>query len=523
MNVTLYKYANLDSWIEDISIGLPHLGYRFFKQRNGVFAYQEKIPTKLKGVEQADGFLIVREPLGLGEWALGIKDHRKYFDSVTGDAIKQSEQVLFGGDPQKYPRPLERIKACARLGAKLGEVLNGLEGESLAPDSFERKVHEKNHLVTRSGETPINPSIGRLLKFNGFLKCPTNLELIILADEPGNSVVRQYAGNMERGFRNYGFQGKVISQIFDVGLRMPQKNLSKHSVGLIALSGNRGSALNPKELAVMEHMDKCGVPYRMFSMNNSELFWSSLDQVGALVMLAGGIPYRMNFNWPEGRPIYSVGVDVGHPLHVGDSKLAVSLMAPDGEHLNTFVCAQKRDETADQKSLFHMLRETSSLAKEHAGTQQVEFLVLRDGRRNPGESLRGYLNNLSSQMTLVDVSKRVNAYAYSPASFVPGSCGDVLHFNQVGATLAITAPSATSAQIPMLRKIRIDKGWDGLQLGREKVAEVICSMAFSPALGFKPHGNPGPVYWADGAASISSANCHFRGIPNIFHPQTITN
>ena len=175
MNVTLYKYTNLNSWIEDISIGLPHLGYRFLKQRNGVFAYQEKILTKLKGVEQADGFLIVREPLGLGEWALGIKDHRKYFDSVTGDAIKQSEQVLFGGNPQKYPRPFERIKACARLGAKLGEVLDGFTGESLAPDSFERKVHEKNHLVTKSGEAPINPSIGRLLKFNGFLKYPTNL------------------------------------------------------------------------------------------------------------------------------------------------------------------------------------------------------------------------------------------------------------------------------------------------------------------------------------------------------------
>jgi len=118
-------------------------------------------------------------------------------------------------------------------------------------------------------------------------------------------------------------------------------------------------------------------------------------------------------------------------------------------------------------------------------------------------------------MTLVDVSKRVNAYAYSPSSFAPGSCGDVLHFNKGEATLAITAPSATVAQIPMLRKIRIDKGWDGLQLGREKVAEVVCSMAFSPALGFKPHGNPGPVYWADGAASISSENCHFRGIKQI--------
>ena len=193
-------------------------------------------------------------------------------------------------------------------------MLDGFTGESLAPDSFERKVHEKNHLVTKSGEAPINPSIGRLLKFNGFLKCPTNLELIILADEPDNSVVRQYAANIERGFRNYGFQGKVISQSFDAGLRMPQKNLSKHSVGLIALSGNRGSALHPKELAVMEHLDRCGVPYRMFSMNNSELFWSSLDQVGDWQMLAGGIPYRMNFNWPKGRPIYSVGVMLGIPF-----------------------------------------------------------------------------------------------------------------------------------------------------------------------------------------------------------------
>ena len=97
MIITLHKYRFNNSWLGDLSVALNLLSLKVLRQRNGIFAYEEKIPTKLKGVEQADGFLIVREPLGLGEWALGIKDHRKYFDSVTGDAIKQSEQVLFGG------------------------------------------------------------------------------------------------------------------------------------------------------------------------------------------------------------------------------------------------------------------------------------------------------------------------------------------------------------------------------------------------------------------------------------------
>ena len=98
---------------------------------------------------------------------------------------------------------------------------------------------------------------------------------------------------------------------------------------------------------------------------------------------------------------------------------------------------------------------------------------------------------------------------------MPGCAGDVLYFGDEKVPLAVTAPSATSMQIPTVRKIRVDRGWDGLGLGIEKVTEVICAMAYSPALGLKPHGNPGPVYWADGAASISPDNCHFRGIKEI--------
>ncbi|MDC3284691.1 hypothetical protein OAV01_05400 [Opitutales bacterium] len=515
MRVTLYQCKNFDYWQHDLEAALIKLGFNVSFLRSGIFAYHKKTSTKVRGIEQADGFQLIREPIGVSSWALGIKDHRKYFESKTGDAVKQSEQVLFGGNPQKYPIPIERVKACVELGAQLGEVLEGFSADSILPDSFESAVHQRNHFILGNGQVPIEANIGRLLKFNGFLEKPECCELTLLADDPNDSIVLKYANNLERGLRNYGLKGSVTSKSFDVGLSMSKENLSSGKVCLLALSGSRGTSLEPKELAVMDHLDGCEVPYRMFSINNPELFWSSLDQVGVLAMLAGGIPYRMNLNWPANRLIYSVGVDLGHPLHAGDSRLAVSLMAPDGQHINTFVRSQKRDETADSENLFRMLRETSSLAKEHAGKRSIEFLVLRDGRRNAGESLRGYLDNLSPHMTLVDVSKRVNAYAYSPSSFAPGVCGDVLHFNKGGATLAITAPSVTGAQIPMLRKIRIDNGWDGLQLGREKVAEVICSLAFSPALGFKPHGNPGPVYWADGAASISDQNCLFRGIAEI--------
>jgi hypothetical protein len=176
---------------------------------------------------------------------------------------------------------------------------------------------------------------------------------------------------------------------------------------------------------------------------------------------------------------------------------------------------QERDETADARNLDRMLRQVAGLAMKHGDTKHPDFLVLRDGRRNPGETLHGYRNALSPRLSLVDVSKRVNAYAYSASTLAPAMAGDVLFMGTQGTPLAVTAPAVTKMQIPTMRKIRIDSSWDGLGLGAAKVAEIVCGSSYSPALGLKPHGNPGPIYWADGAASVSPDNCHFRGIPLI--------
>ena len=147
MNTTLYKYKKLETWIEDLSIALGELGFRFLKQREGIFAYQNLTSTTLKGIEQSDGFMIVREPIGKGEWALGIKDHRKYFETGTHEPVKKSEQVLFNGAPAKYPRPAQRVRACAELGAKLAEVLPDFSNDPLIADDFEKGVYQKSNLI----------------------------------------------------------------------------------------------------------------------------------------------------------------------------------------------------------------------------------------------------------------------------------------------------------------------------------------------------------------------------------------
>ena len=515
MNTTLYKYRKLASWLEDLSTALSGLGYKVEKQRNGIFAFPKLEPTILNGIERADGFMIVREPMGRGDWVLGIKDHRKYFDAGVGKPVRQSEQVLFNGAPAKYPRPVERVRACTELGKELATVLPAFSTESLIPDTFEKGAYQKSDFIFCNGVLPVDPSIGRLLKFNGFCNAPKNFKILVLADDLTNSIVQTYAGNIEKGIRNYGISGMVDLMSFQDAAALGQKDFPIGTVGLVALSGSRGDTLDENELLVMNHLDSFDAPYRMFSLKNPQLFWSSLDQVGTLAMLAGGAPYRLNFNWPEDRQVYSIGVDLGHPLHYGPSVLAVSLIAPDGEHLNTFTRVQKRDETADAKNLFEMLGESSRLAQMHASSGNPEFLVLRDGRRNPGEDINAYRKALTKSMTLVDVSKRVNAYVYDSGSSMPGGAGDVLYFGNEQIPLAVTAPAVTSMQIPTVRKIRVDQGWDGIGLGIEKVTEAICSMAYTPALGLKPHGNPGPIYWADGAASVSKENCHFRGIPQI--------
>ena len=516
MKTTLFQYDSLDTWLDDLPGALGSLGYSVRQERRGLFAYEKTVPTNLEGVVRADGFLVVREPLEQGECALGVKDHRKYFLESSGEPVRRPEQVLFAGSPPAYPAPHERVRASAALGEELGGILPGFADSPVEPGAVALGVHEKTMLVPGGGRAvPAKAKIGQLLKYNGFNKNPDDLRVLVIGEDLSNQQFQGYAKCISAGFSNYGIKGKLRMMDFARARELGPGDFPAGTVGLLALAGSSDTPPSVTEGEMMDRLDELGAGYRMFSLRNPELFWSSLDQVGILASLAGGIPYAMDFGWPDGEPVYSVGVDLGHPLHRGPSVLAVSLLSPDGLHLGTFTSLQKRDETADSRTLDAMLRKAALLARDHGGESETNFLVLRDGRRNPGETLPAYRNALSPRLSLVDVSKRVNAYVYDPLRYAPGNAGDVLFLGEERLPLAVTAPSATRMQIPTLRKIRVDRSWDGLGLGTDKIAEVVCGMAYSPALGLKPHGNPGPVYWADGAASVSAANCHFRGVKNI--------
>jgi hypothetical protein len=63
-------------------------------------------------------------------------------------------------------------------------------------------------------------------------------------------------------------------------------------------------------------------------------------------------------------------------------------------------------------------------------------------------------------------------------------------------------------QLPL--KIRLVH--DEIGLGPVGAARLVVWLCYAPTLGTRHPKMPAPLYWADGVAGISPANCAFRGI-----------
>ena len=247
------------------------------------------------------------------------------------------------------------------LGGRAGGILPGFADSPVEPGAVALGVHEKTMLVPGGGrQCPQRPKSGNCSSTMDSIRIRMT-RVLVIGEDLSNQQFQGYAKCISAGFSNYGIKGKLRMMDFARARELGPGDFPAGTVGLLALAGSSDTPPSVTEGEMMDRLDELGAGYRMFSLRNPELFWSSLDQVGILASLAGGIPYAMDFGWPDGEPVYSVGVDLGHPLHRGPSVLAVSLLSPDGLHLGTFTSLQKRDETADSRTLDAMLRKAASL------------------------------------------------------------------------------------------------------------------------------------------------------------------
>jgi hypothetical protein len=275
-----------------------------------------------------------------------------------------------------------------------------------------------------------------------------------------------------------------------------------------------GTEIDPETLQVVDEMDTLRMPYRFFSLDNSALAWSSLDETGILLQLAGGSPFALDLPLPDaGGPAFVfLGIDLGHPKTGPLSWLVVTAVDAQGQLLAYWKGQQLRDETPDAAKLQEAMKWIhNQLRQQYGGDYRP--VVMRDGRMLANESLRTFGPCWGEAFTAVEVIKRPvplmlegDACALAGTMCVPD--GSDYFF-------LLTSRSRVSGHVAQPLKVRVS--FDGLALGRDRIARLLTGLCYAPALGLSPTRSPAPIYWADGIAAIGPTNHQFAGLHFVPH------
>ena len=254
------------------------------------------------------------------------------------------------------------------------------------------------------------------------------------------------------------------------------------------------------------------MPYRLFSYDNPALKWSALDQVGSLLMAAGGMPFQLELPWPDPEHTpYILGVDLGHPIARRDSWVVMSLMDGRGNLIESWRHRQKLDETIEPRVLESGLRWAREKARTH-GRRKADFMVIRDGRLHKGERIDTYRRILGKDFTFLELIKYDNPEICIPGpspSAVPAGFECHVDGDETPYIVPVAPRLANDLARPF--KLHMPPYWDGLNLGMETVSAIITGLCYTPGLGLATHALPGPIYWADGIAAIGETNHQFAG------------
>ncbi len=354
-----------------------------------------------------------------------------------------------------------------------------------------------------------------LYKSHGFELAPQKFVIAICPlDGTPERVAQEIVGRIEQAGRARGLAARVSRASIGALLERAQV-LRETGVGpaagrcvLFVLPGkDQPPSSSAKE--VMDQLDSIRVPYRRCYADDPFNF-SVPDQFPSILQACGGLPHSSPTMVDE-TPVWTLGIDLGHPLRAESSRVALTLVDSKGRLVGAWAASQRRDETVKADSLVRLLEGSSALYKEASNNEGL--VVMRDGRHFANERTALYLEMLGSSTSVLECRKRGN-----PQMLLGGApAGDRVPFagKVPGARtmFLVSAPPRLDDQLPNVLKLAWDDNLNGLQLDAASIAELVTSSAAAPGLGLHPHHLPAALYWADGIASASDHDLRFRGIP----------
>lgn len=516
--LTMYEFEsrNTGSWIEALEYSVPLLGFEY---------------APLGKVWRAKD----RKPLVNGlSWAPGLKlDRCHFFQKLIvspatfifeSDEKQPSDKPMFelldGGDFPEHEPKSNQISSIIEFMSQLSEKLPTCSPDPVTPEHiFENLRTATSYVTANNRQACVDQSLADLLKRGGLFEVPKNFKLSVITSADAGSIGTLLASglraafsdlNITLGIQTYGTD-RLQKSIRD--FEAANQSPTPGHVALIGVEGKTGDPVPAEIEEILLRMDRNRIPYRLFSVNNDAIKWSTFDMAGILVQLAGGQPFRLNLPLPDrfDQPVF-IGLDLGHPFKSESSILAVTVVDRYGRLIAYWTGDQPRDETifrpALEKALDYLW---GVLAKRFP--DGFEPIVFRDGRMFENETLVPFEKRFGGMFTFVEIRKsRVPLFCNGFDTVLPGTACRV-----PGSDELILLAHSSNTPNHLLNPIRVRIVRDDLNIGDEQILQIITGLCYSPRLGLMPSRIPAPQRWADGLAGNSPTDHRFRGLHFVEH------
>lgn len=262
-------------------------------------------------------------------------------------------------------------------------------------------------------------------------------------------------------------------------------------------------------MAALADLDALRQPYRVFSDGAVQNRFAGNDMLPHLAELLGGAAYRVIL--PEAfQQALFIGLDLGHPLHQGDSVPVMSVVDGEGGLRAWWRGAQIRDETLRPQTLaaasawFHAWFNNS-------GSNPTRIVILRDGKMNRNDGLEAFRVAMPRPALLAEVIKSPVPLLLQGDQPAPAGTWVETVPNQDGFLQPPSAPFAGH----LVQPFRLRLVANPEQIPLSQLASALYTLCHAPSLGIRPASAASPIYWSDGLAQNGGQSIQFRGLHHI--------
>ena len=452
--------------------------------------------------------------LGPRQNAVRVCPHRYYFFADRSIDRRPEREIVNLSQRPKTPL-VERLRALKQF---LNDLREGCGAESNGFVHLSIPGIDLLDGVTLHGTRKAFPAGFKygVHELGGYFNSPDKLLVFLCCDD---RVSASHADDYrQRAQKEFSVRG-VEAVLRDTTLEGLESRLNwvdqgdpikRRDVPTLFILANDQEPPSDRMRQIMRRLDQHGLPWRRaYATDPRE--WSVANQLGSLLQACGGHPYSVTLAGGECLP-WSIGIDLSKRQDF--SRVAATLIGSDGRLMGAWTRDQRMGEDIEPTILRSLL--AAAMQRVPVSERSSGVLIVRDGRVFESENVEDYRRDLNSPVTLVEIRKRGNPPLLlgeewqlpkrPTVAWLPEVVGGSLGF-------LVTLPQSAKNEFDGVIKIWMSDEWDGMGLGRERLARILAAQTLTPGLGPSQRFLPAPIYWADGIAGASDDDLRFRGQP----------